>query len=106
MEDAANDFTVLQHVVVVVAPTRWVAALEDQCGHTRYSAISFTNRVRCCSLSPNVFTAAASGRALVSGLHIAHDLAATPQQHRPSAPLSLSLGCAHGLGPAPCHGAA
>src|SRR5262245_15476922 len=30
MEDAAHDLAVLQHVVVVLAPTRGVAALEDQ----------------------------------------------------------------------------
>jgi hypothetical protein len=33
MEDAANDLAVFEHVVVVVAPTRWVAALEDQRRH-------------------------------------------------------------------------
>ena len=33
MEDAAHDLAVFEHVVVVVAPTRWVAALEDERGH-------------------------------------------------------------------------
>ena len=33
MEDAPNDLAVLQHVIVVVAPTRWRTALEDQPGH-------------------------------------------------------------------------
>src|SRR5262249_25188138 len=30
MEDATHDLAVFEHVVVVVAPTRWVAALEDE----------------------------------------------------------------------------
>src|SRR5262249_22795536 len=33
MEDAANDLAVFEHVVIVVAPTRWIAALEDQLSH-------------------------------------------------------------------------
>src|SRR5262245_36797657 len=30
MENAPNDLAVFEHVVVVVAPSRWIAALEDQ----------------------------------------------------------------------------
>src|SRR5262245_9732567 len=30
MEDAANDLAVFEHVVIVLTPPRWVAALEDQ----------------------------------------------------------------------------
>src|SRR5262245_38046119 len=33
MEDAAHDLAVFEHVIVVVAPTRGVAALEDQLSH-------------------------------------------------------------------------
>jgi hypothetical protein len=33
MEDAAHDLAVLQHVVVVVTPTRGIAAPEDQLSH-------------------------------------------------------------------------
>src|SRR5262245_47400479 len=33
MEDAANDLAVFEHVVIVLTPTRGIAALEDQRGH-------------------------------------------------------------------------
>src|SRR5262245_35201068 len=32
-KDAADDLAVFEHIVVIGAPTRWVAALEDQRGH-------------------------------------------------------------------------
>jgi hypothetical protein len=34
LEDAPDHYAVLQHVIVVVTPTRGVAALEDERGHT------------------------------------------------------------------------
>jgi hypothetical protein len=36
MEDPAHDLAVFEHVVVVVAPTRWIATLEDQRRHHRH----------------------------------------------------------------------